>query len=85
VDFSGVDTKTERSSRVPGEAMSRRAPGLSMKIQVKDCATGGIFQMNIPCSGILTDGTPVVCKGANPDGTVTMGQVMGEDPGFVLP
>ncbi len=56
-----------------------------MKIQVKDCATGGIFQMNISCSGILTDGTPVVCKGANPDGTVTMGQVMGEDPGFVLP
>ena len=75
-----------------------------MKIQVKDCATGGIFQMeparadgtatvfthllgddvfyfdnpnvrdrlgeNLPCSGILPDGTPVVCTGANPDGTV---------------
>jgi len=27
---------------------------------------------NIPCSGILPDGTPVACQGANPDGTVTV-------------
>jgi hypothetical protein len=77
-----------------------------MKIQVKDCANGGVFQMevarddqnatvfthiladgvfyfdnpnvrnrlgeNIPCSGVLSDGTPVVCNGANVDGTVTV-------------
>jgi hypothetical protein len=27
---------------------------------------------NIPCSGILPDGTLVACQGANPDGTVTV-------------
>jgi len=27
---------------------------------------------NIPCSGILADGTLVACKGANPDGRVTV-------------
>jgi hypothetical protein len=91
-----------------GEALvlTRTGPGLTMKIQAKDCANGGLFQMeveradgtatvfthiladgvfyydnpnvrdrlgeNLPCSGILPDGTPVECNGANPDGTVTV-------------
>jgi hypothetical protein len=86
--------------------ITRTGPGLTMKIQAKDCANGGVFQMeverddltatvfthvlgdgvfyfdnpnvrdhlgeNLPCSGILPNGTPVVCNGANPDGTVTV-------------
>lgn len=86
--------------------ISRTGPGVAMKIQAKDCANGGVFQMeierddatatvfthvlgdgvfyfdnpnvrdrlgeNIPCSGVLPDGTPVACNGANPDGTVTV-------------
>ena len=86
--------------------ISRTGPGLSMKIQAKDCANGGVFQVeverddltattfthilgdslfyydnpnvrdhlgeNLPCSGVLPDGTPVVCNGANSDGTVTV-------------
>ena len=86
--------------------LTRRGPGLTMKIQAKDCANGGVFQMeveradatatvfthvlgdgvfyfdnpnvrdrlgeNLPCSGVLPDGTPVVCNGANADGTVTV-------------
>jgi hypothetical protein len=90
----------------PDLVLQRSGPGLSMKIQAKDCATGGIFQVepargdgtattfthvlapgafyfdnpnvrdrlgeNIPCSGILPDGTAVACQGANPDGTVTV-------------
>src|SRR6266851_1927040 len=36
--------------------ISRTGPGLSMKIQVKDCANGGVFQM----------------EPARPDGTVTV-------------
>lgn len=91
----------------PDLVITRTGPGLSMKIQAKDCATGGIFQMEparadgkptlfthvladgifyfdnpnvrdrlgerIPCSGILPDGTPVICNGADPvDGTVTV-------------
>ena len=31
-----------------------------------------LLGLNIPCSGILPNGTPVVCEGANPDGTVTV-------------
>ncbi len=99
---SDVSIDSNRESLV----ISRTGPGLSMKIQVKDCANGGIFQMeparadgtatvithvlgddifyfdnpnvrdrlgeNIPCSGVLPDGTLVACKGANPDGTVTV-------------
>jgi hypothetical protein len=90
----------------PDLVLQRSGPGLSMKIQAKDCATGGIFQVeparsdgtatvfthvlapgafyfdnpnvrdrlgeNIPCSGILPDGTAVACQGANADGTVTV-------------
>ena len=86
--------------------LSREGAGLSMKIQVKDCASGGLFQMEverddatatvfthvladgifyydnpnvrdrlgerIPCSGVLPNGTLVVCNGANADGTVTV-------------
>lgn len=84
----------------------REGRGLKMKIQAKDCAQGGIFQMeverddnaatvfthvlgdgvfyfdnpnvrnrlgeNIPCAGVLPNGTLVSCEGANPDGTVTV-------------
>ena len=38
---SDVSVESSRESLV----ISRTGPGLSMKIQVKDCATGGIFQM----------------------------------------
>jgi len=99
---SDISVESDRESLV----LQRTGPGLSMKIQVKDCANGGIFQMepartdgaatvfthvlgddvfyfdnpnvrdrlgeNIPCSGVLPDGTLVACKGANPDGTVTV-------------
>jgi hypothetical protein len=99
---SGVQIDSASESLV----LTRTGPGLSMKIQAKDCANGGVFQMeierddatttvfthvlgdsvfyfdnpnvrdrlgeNIPCSGILPDGTPVVCNGANPDGAVTV-------------
>jgi hypothetical protein len=41
--------------------LQRSGPGLSMKIQAKDCATGGIFH-----------GTAVACQGANADGAVTV-------------
>ena len=91
---SGVSINSSRESLV----LTRTGPGLSMKIQAKDCANGGVFQMevergdgtatvfthvladgvfyfdnpnvrdrlgeNLPCSGILPDGTPVVCNGA---------------------
>jgi hypothetical protein len=99
---SDVSVEISRESLV----IQRTGPGLSMKIQAKDCASGGTFQAepvradgaatvfthvladgvfyfdnpsvrdrlgeNIPCSGILPDGTPVTCNGANPDGTVTV-------------
>lgn len=86
--------------------LTREGNGVKMKIQSKDCAQGGIFQMeversdntatvfthvlgdnvfyfdnpnvrnrlgeNIPCSGVLPNGTLVSCEGANPDGTVTV-------------
>jgi hypothetical protein len=99
---SDVSVESDRESLV----ISRTGAGLSMKLQVKDCANGGIFQMeparadatatvithvlgddvfyfdnpnvrnrlgeNIPCSGVLPNGTLVACQGANPDGTVTV-------------
>jgi hypothetical protein len=99
---SGVVLKMDKESLV----ISRTGPGLSMKIQAKDCAQGGVFQMEVeradeaatvfthvladgifyfdnpnvrdrlgerlPCAGILPDGTPVECNGANADGTVTV-------------
>jgi hypothetical protein len=107
-DHRGLALTSDVSVESSGESLviSRTGPGLSMKIQVKDCANGGVFQMeparadgtatlithvlgddvfyfdnpnvrdrlgeNIPCSGILPDGTLVACKGANPDGTVTV-------------
>jgi hypothetical protein len=99
---SDVSVESDRESLV----ISRTGAGLSMKLQVKDCANGGVFQMeparsdgtatvithvlgddvfyfdnpnvrnrlgeNIPCSGVLSNGTLVACQGANPDGTVTV-------------
>ena len=107
-DHRGLALTGDVSVRIARESLviSRTGEGLSMKIQVKDCANGGVFQMEparadatatvfthvlgdgvfyfdnpnvrdrlgerIPCSGILPDGRPVVCDGANPDGTVTV-------------
>jgi hypothetical protein len=108
-DHRGLSLTGDVSVEIKGAdlVISRTGPGLSMKIQAKDCATGGIFQMEpargdgkptlithvladgvfyfdnpnvrnrlgerIPCSGILPDGTAVICNGADPvDGTVTV-------------
>jgi hypothetical protein len=107
-DHQGLTLTSDVTVNISKDSVviSRDGAGLSMKIQVKDCANGGLFQMeverddqaptvfthiladgifyfdnpnvrdrlgeNIPCSGVLSDGTPVVCKGANPDGTVTV-------------
>ena len=107
-DHRGLFLNSDVSVRISKESLviERSGSGLSMKIQVKDCANGGVFQMEparadatttrfthvlasdvfyfdnpnvrdrlgerIPCSGILPNGTPVVCNGANPDGTVTV-------------
>jgi hypothetical protein len=40
---SGVSVNSSRESLV----LTRTGPGLSMKIQVKDCANGGVFQMEV--------------------------------------
>jgi hypothetical protein len=107
-DHGGLFLSSDVSVEISKEALviQRTGSGLSMKIQAKDCANGGIFQIEparadatttrfthvlatdvfyfdnpnvrdrlgerIPCSGVLLDGTPVVCAGANPDGTVTV-------------
>jgi hypothetical protein len=104
----GLSLTGDISLKLDGESMVllREGQDLKMKIQAKDCAQGGIFQMeverddetatvithvladgtfyydnpsfrnrigdNIPCSGVLKDGTQVNCQGANPDGTVTV-------------
>lgn len=99
---SEVVLKMDQGSLV----LTRKGSGIAMKIQAKDCAQGGVFQVepergdgtatvfthvlgegvfyfdnpnvrdhlgeNIPCSGILPDGTRVACEGANLDGTVTV-------------
>ena len=107
-DHGRLFLSSDVSVEISKEALviQRMGSGLSMKIQAKDCANGGIFQIEparadgtttrfthvlagdvfyfdnpnvrnrlgerIPCSGVLRDGTPVVCVGANPDGTVTV-------------
>jgi hypothetical protein len=107
-DHRGLFLNSDVSVKISKEALviERTGSGLSMKLQVKDCANGGVFQMEparadgtttrfthvlasdvfyfdnpnvrnrlgerIPCSGVLANGTPVVCNGANPDGTVTV-------------
>jgi hypothetical protein len=109
-DHRGLTLTSDVSVEQKAESLviTRSGPGLSMKLQANDCASGGVFQMEpsrgdgtattvthvladgvfyfdnpnvrdrlgerLPCSGILADGTPVVCKGANPDGTVTVTQ-----------
>jgi len=105
-DHRGLFLSSDVSVRISKESLviERSGSGLSMKIQVKDCANAefsrwsrpaptqlqpvsrnvlasdvsiSIIRMlrnrlvkRIPCSGILPNGTPVVCNGANPDGTV---------------
>ena len=108
-DHRGLNLTSDISVESAGESLviSRTGSGLSMKIQAKDCANGGVYQMEpvrgdgtatvfthvlgdgvfyfdnpnvrdhlnekIPCSGVLPDGTLVVCNGADPvDGTVTV-------------
>jgi hypothetical protein len=107
-DHRGIVLNGDVQVDSSGEALviTRTGPGLTMKIQAKDCANGGVFQMEIeradltatvfthvlgdsvfyfdnpnvrdrigeklPCSGVLPDGTPVACNGANADGTVTV-------------
>jgi hypothetical protein len=108
-DHRGLSLTGDMSLELKGGdiVIQRSGPGLSMKIQAKDCATGGVFQMEparadgtrtlfthvladgvfyfdnpnvrdrlgerLPCSGVLPDGTPVICQGADPvDGTVTV-------------
>jgi hypothetical protein len=107
-DHRGLFLNSDVSVEISKESLviERMGSGLSMKLQAKDCANGGVFQMEptradatttrfthvlpsdvfffdnpnvrdrlgerIPCSGILSNGTPVVCNGANSDGTVTV-------------
>jgi hypothetical protein len=107
-DHRGLFLNSDVSVKISKETVviERTGSGLSMKIQAKDCANGGVFQIEparadatttrfthvlasdvfffdnpnvrdrlgerIPCSGVLSNGTPVVCNGANPDGTVTV-------------
>ncbi len=107
-DHQGLELTSDVSVDINRESLviTRTAPGLLMKIQAKDCASGGIFQMEperadgaatvvthvladdvfyfdnpnardligerLPCSGILPNGTRVVCDGADPDGRVTV-------------
>lgn len=107
-DHRGLTLTSDVSVESAGDSLvfSRTGDGLSMKIQAKDCANGGVYQMepvradgaatvfthvlgdgvfyfdnpnvrdrlgeNIPCSGVLPDGTLVFCNGTNPDGTVTV-------------
>jgi len=46
-DHRGLTLSSDVSVRIAGESLviSRTGDGLSMKIQVKDCANGGVFQM----------------------------------------
>ncbi len=107
-DHRGLALSSDVEVEINSEALviRRTGTGLSMKIQAKDCASGGIFQVEparddgtetvfthvlsddvfyfdnpnardrigerLPCSGILPNGTRVVCDGADPDGRVTV-------------
>lgn len=57
---SGVSVDLNNESLV----LKRTGPGLSMKIQAKDCAQGGIFQMEVE----RADGTPTVFTHVLADG-----------------
>lgn len=57
---SGITVKMDKESLV----ISRTGPGLTMKIQAKDCANGGIFQMEIErADGEATVVTHVLADG----------------------
>ena len=50
--------------------VDRGGPGLSMKIQAKDCANGGLFQMEpVRGDGATTDITHVLATARAPEGT----------------
>jgi hypothetical protein len=57
-DHRGLTLTSDVSVRSSGESLviSRTGDGLSMKIQVKDCANGGVFQME----PVRADATPTV-------------------------
>src|SRR5262245_9958353 len=57
---SGVSVNSSRESLV----LTRTGPGLSMKIQAKDCANGGVFQMEVERG----DGTATVFTHVLADG-----------------
>ncbi len=103
-DHQGLELISDVSVELNRESLviTRTGPGLLMKIQAKDWASGGIFQIEperadgaetvfthvladevfyfdnpnardrigerLPRSGILPNGTRVVCDGADPDG-----------------
>jgi len=53
-----------------GIVIDRSGPGLSMKIQAKDCANGGVFQMEPSRGdGATTDITHVLATARAPEGT----------------
>ena len=55
-----------------GIELSREGPGLSMKIQAKDCAQGGLFQMEPERGdGTTTDITHVLATAVAPGGSNT--------------
>jgi hypothetical protein len=58
--------------------LARLGPGLSMKIQAKDCAQGGVFQME-PERG---DGTPTVITHVLADAATTLTPFYFDNPNF---
>jgi hypothetical protein len=65
-DHRGLKLTSDLSVELKGTdlVISRTGPGLSMKIQAKDCATGGVFQME----PARTDGTATLFTHVLADG-----------------
>ena len=65
-DHRGLSLTSNVSVEIKGAdlVITRTGPGLSMKIQAKDCATGGIFQME----PARADGTPTLITHVLADG-----------------
>ena len=63
-DHRGLSLSSAVTVEIDGEGLevSRTGTGLSMKIQAKDCAQGGIFQMEPQRS----DGTPPASRTRSP-------------------
>jgi hypothetical protein len=75
-DHKGLTLTGALSVQLDGEGLeiSRTGPGLSMKIQAKDCANGGLFQMEVERGdGTATDITHVLATaGANTNPNMTV-------------